>query len=114
MELLLLTLGLCMCTMRRLARGPRNELYGGSAFNRADYVEISEVSDLEVFVSANSKDWVIPFEALTLQEEVGNGTSGQVFKSIYHSGGGASIVAVKRLYSPVTGQEYFQNFHRIQ
>lgn len=108
----LTTLGVCMCTMRRLARGPRSNGHYGPGFNRADYVEISAVSDLELFVSADSKDWVIPFESLTLQYEVGNGTSGQVFRSVYHSGGGSSIVAVKRLYSPVTGQEYFQNFFR--
>lgn len=107
----LATLGICMCTMRNLARGPRPN-GGTGVFNKADYVEIAGVSDLELFVSADSKDWVIPFESLTLQYEVGNGTSGQVFRSVYHSGGGSSTVAVKRLYSPVTGQEYFQNFFR--
>lgn len=70
------------------------------------------MSDLEHFVSNDSRDWLIPFESLTLQCEVGNGTSGQVFRSLFHSGGGSSVVAVKRLYSPVTGQEYFQSFFR--
>ncbi|TYZ68033.1 hypothetical protein PybrP1_011776 [[Pythium] brassicae (nom. inval.)] len=117
------TLGLCMCTMRRLARQPRP--YGGggahssflhrggsNSFSRSEYVEISGMADLEHFVSNDSRDWLIPFEALTLQCEVGNGTSGQVFRSLFHSGGGSSVVAVKRLYSPVTGQEYFQSFFR--
>lgn len=118
------TLGLCMCTMRRLARQPRP--YGGgggghrsflhrggsNSFSRSEYVEISGMADLEHFVSNDSRDWLIPFEALTLQCEVGNGTSGQVFRSLFHSGGGNSVVAVKRLYSPVTGQEYFQSFFR--
>nr|AIG55634.1 secreted protein [Thraustotheca clavata] len=114
------TLGFCMCTMRRLARNSRHsQLYRGfGPYSRRNstfvggYVEISDMSDLEFFVSADSRDWLIPFEALTLQREVGNGTSGQVFQSLYHSGGGNSIVAVKRLYSPVTGQEYFQSFFR--
>lgn len=118
------TLGLCMCTMRKLARQPRT--YGGgggsggaflnrggsSTFSRSEYMEISGMSDLEHFVSNDSRDWLIPFESLTLQCEVGNGTSGQVFRSLFHSGGGSSVVAVKRLYSPVTGQEYFQSFFR--
>lgn len=110
------TLGLCMCTMRKLARQPRN--YRNSfvsrrnSFSRSEYMEISDMSDLEYFVSADSRDWLIPFESLTLQMEIGNGTSGQVFRSLLHSGGGSSVVAVKRLYSPVTGQEYFQSFFR--
>ncbi|RHY30093.1 hypothetical protein DYB32_004626 [Aphanomyces invadans] len=108
------TLGFCMCSMRRLARQTQifhpQVLRRGSTF--PGYLEISDVSDLEFFVSADSRDWLIPFEALTLQKEVGNGTSGQVFQSLYHSGGGNSVVAVKRLYSPVTGQEYFQSFFR--
>ncbi|KAH9086812.1 hypothetical protein LEN26_000650 [Aphanomyces euteiches] len=108
------TLGFCMCSMRRLARQTQifhpQILRRGSTF--PGYLEISDVSDLEFFVSADSRDWLIPFEALTLQREVGNGTSGQVFQSLYHSGGGSSVVAVKRLYSPVTGQEYFQSFFR--
>lgn len=116
------TLGLCMCTMRRLARQPRQ--YGGAgnstfmnrggsnSFSRSEYMEISGMADLEHFVSNDSRDWLIPFESLTLQCEVGNGTSGQVFRSLFHSGGGSSVVAVKRLYSPVTGQEYFQSFFR--
>lgn len=115
------TLGLCMCTMRRLARQPRHygvrngsflTRGGSSSFSRSEYMEISGMADLEHFVSNDSRDWLIPFEALTLQCEVGNGTSGQVFRSLFHSGGGSSVVAVKRLYSPVTGQEYFQSFFR--
>ncbi|KAF1320435.1 putative Protein kinase, partial [Globisporangium splendens] len=118
------TLGLCMCTMRKLARQPRHYGNGGggagggflnrgsSGFSRSEYMEISGMSDLEHFVSNDSRDWLIPFESLTLQCEVGNGTSGQVFRSLFHSGGGSSVVAVKRLYSPVTGQEYFQSFFR--
>ncbi|EQC38132.1 TKL protein kinase [Saprolegnia diclina VS20] len=116
--LALSSLGFCMCTMRRLARHPRYPPLHAGGFHRrystftGAYVEISDMSDLEFFVSADSRDWLIPFEALTLQREVGNGTSGQVFQSLYHSGGGNSVVAVKRLYSPVTGQEYFQSFFR--
>jgi serine/threonine protein kinase len=110
------TLGFCMCTMRRLARQPRHMkgpfFNRGNSFSRSEYVEISGMNDLELFVSNDSKDWLIPFESLTLQCEVGNGTSGQVFRSLFHSGGGSSVVAVKRLYSPVTGQEYFQSFFR--
>ncbi|KAJ8525368.1 hypothetical protein ON010_g15747 [Phytophthora cinnamomi] len=78
----------------------------------SEYVEISDMADLEYFVSNDSRDWLIPFDSLSLQCEVGNGTSGQVFRSLLHSGGGSSVVAVKRLYSPVTGQEYFQSFFR--
>ncbi|GMF09843.1 unnamed protein product [Phytophthora lilii] len=110
------TLGFCMCTMRRLARQP-HALQGpflnrGNSFSQSEYVEISDMSDLEYFVSNDSRDWLIPFDSLSLQCEVGNGTSGQVFRSLLHSGGGSSVVAVKRLYSPVTGQEYFQSFFR--
>nr|CCA25796.1 protein kinase putative [Albugo laibachii Nc14] len=113
----LTTLGFCMCTMRRLARQPRNHRrpfphHQSSSFSRSEYVEIAGMSDLEYFVSNDSRDWLVPFESLTLQSEVGNGTSGQVFKSLLHCGGGSSVVAVKRLYSPVTGQEYFQSFFR--
>ncbi|CCI44139.1 unnamed protein product [Albugo candida] len=113
----LTTLGFCMCTMRRLARQPRNYRrpfphHQSSSFSRSEYVEIAGMSDLEYFVSNDSRDWLVPFESLTLQSEVGNGTSGQVFKSLLHCGGGNSVVAVKRLYSPVTGQEYFQSFFR--
>ncbi|RLN97564.1 hypothetical protein BBJ28_00016993, partial [Nothophytophthora sp. Chile5] len=110
------TLGFCMCTMRRLARQPRALngpfLNRGNSFSQSEYVEISDMSDLEYFVSNDSRDWLIPFDSLSLQCEVGNGTSGQVFRSLLHSGGGSSVVAVKRLYSPVTGQEYFQSFFR--
>lgn len=112
------TLSFCMCMMRRLARQPRAlrttgpYLNPNNSFSRSDYMEISDVSDLEFFVSNDSRDWLIPFESLTLQFEVGNGTSGQVFYSLLHSGGGNSVVAVKRLYSPITGQEYFQSFFR--
>ncbi|KAG6946003.1 hypothetical protein JG687_00016973 [Phytophthora cactorum] len=110
------TLGFCMCTMRRLARQPHT-LHGpflnrGNSFSQSEYVEISDMADLEYFVSNDSRDWLIPFDSLSLQCEVGNGTSGQVFRSLLHSGGGSSVVAVKRLYSPVTGQEYFQSFFR--
>ncbi|CAH0481394.1 unnamed protein product [Peronospora belbahrii] len=110
------TLGFCMCTMRRLARQP-HALQGpflnrGNSFSQSEYVEISDMADLEYFVSNDSRDWLIPFNSLSLQCEVGNGTSGQVFRSLLHSGGGSSVVAVKRLYSPVTGQEYFQSFFR--
>ncbi|ETP41946.1 TKL protein kinase [Phytophthora nicotianae P10297] len=110
------TLGFCMCTMRRLARQP-HALQGpflnrGNSFSQSEYVEISDMADLEYFVSNDSRDWLIPFDSLSLQCEVGNGTSGQVFRSLLHSGGGSSVVAVKRLYSPVTGQEYFQSFFR--
>ncbi|CEG49762.1 protein kinase [Plasmopara halstedii] len=110
------TLGFCMCTMRRLARQP-HVLHGafldrGHSFSQSEYVEISDMADLEYFVSNDSRDWLIPFDTLSLQREVGNGTSGQVFRSLLHSGGGSSVVAVKRLYSPVTGQEYFQSFFR--
>ncbi|KAL4152568.1 hypothetical protein PRNP1_009496 [Phytophthora ramorum] len=110
------TLGFCMCTMRRLARQPHTLqgpfLNRGNSFSQSEYVEISDMSDLEYFVSNDSRDWLIPFDSLSLQCEVGNGTSGQVFRSLLHSGGGSSVVAVKRLYSPVTGQEYFQSFFR--
>ncbi|KAG7399257.1 hypothetical protein PHYBOEH_009296 [Phytophthora boehmeriae] len=111
------TLGFCMCTMRRLARQPHaiqgpSFLNRGNSFSQSEYVEISDMSDLEYFVSNDSRDWLIPFDSLSLQCEVGNGTSGQVFRSLLHSGGGSSVVAVKRLYSPVTGQEYFQSFFR--
>lgn len=112
------TLSFCMCMMRRLARQPRALRTTGpfinpsNSFSRSDYMEISDVTDLEYFVSNDSRDWLIPFESLTLQYEVGNGTSGQVFYSLLHSGGGSSVVAVKRLYSPITGQEYFQSFFR--
>lgn len=102
--------------MRKLARQPRHFrqplLHRGRSFSRSEYMEIADVSDLEYFVSSDSRDWLIPFESLTLLSEVGNGTSGQVFRSLLHSGGGSSVVAVKRLYSPVTGQEYFQSFFR--
>ncbi|RLN81317.1 hypothetical protein BBO99_00003825 [Phytophthora kernoviae] len=84
----------------------------GNSFSQSEYVEISDMSDLEYFVSNDTRDWLIPFDSLSLQCEVGNGTSGQVFRSLLHSGGGSSVVAVKRLYSPVTGQEYFQSFFR--
>ncbi|KAE9318311.1 hypothetical protein PF008_g18534 [Phytophthora fragariae] len=102
--------------MRRLARQP-HALQGpflnrGNSFSQSEYVEISDMADLEYFVSNDSRDWLIPFDSLSLQCEVGNGTSGQVFRSLLHSGGGSSVVAVKRLYSPVTGQEYFQSFFR--
>ncbi|CAH0491062.1 unnamed protein product [Peronospora farinosa] len=110
------TLGFCMCTMRRLARQPHAFqgpfLNRGNSFSQSEYVEISDMADLEYFVSNDSRDWLIPFDSLSLQREVGNGTSGQVFRSLLHSGGGSSVVAVKRLYSPVTGQEYFQSFFR--
>lgn len=110
------TLGFCMCAMQKLARQPRHYRgppnHRGSSFSRSDYVEIHDMSDLEYFVSSDTRDWLIPFESLTLQMEVGNGTSGQVFRSLLHSGGGTSVVAVKRLYSPITGQEYFQSFFR--
>ncbi|TMW60822.1 hypothetical protein Poli38472_000864 [Pythium oligandrum] len=110
------TLGFCMCAMRKLARQPRHHrgpyINRGNSFSRSEYVEISDMADLEYFVSNDTRDWLIPFESLTLQCEVGNGTSGQVFRSLFHSGGGSSVVAVKRLYSPITGQEYFQSFFR--